>query len=75
MEEKVRNELFIHIDGKRILAPDKIMTADQLLEAAGLRPTGYDVYLVYDGGKRHLIDSREGIEVQKGMNFASTPKP
>jgi hypothetical protein len=75
MGETIRNELSIHIDGKKIQPPDKILTGDQLLEVAGLPPNDYDVYLVYDGGnKRHLIDSREAVEVQSGMNFATTHK-
>jgi hypothetical protein len=73
--EKTRNELFIHIDGKKIQPPDKILTGDQLLEVAGLSPSDYDVYLVYDGGNRkHLVDSSEGMEVQNGMTFATIHK-
>ena len=74
MGETIRNELFIHIDGKKIQPPDKILTGDQLLEVAGLSPSEYDVYLVYDDGNKHQIDSGEGIEVQSGMNFATTHK-
>jgi hypothetical protein len=75
MGETIRNELFIHIDGKKIQPPDKILTGDQLLEVAGLPPSEYDVYLVYDSGnKKHQVDSREGIEVQSGMNFATMHK-
>jgi hypothetical protein len=75
VEEKPRNELFIQIDGKKIQPPDKILTGDQLLEVAGLSSSDYDVYLVYDGGNRkHLVDSREAMEVQNGMNFATMHK-
>lgn len=66
--------LAISIDGKRVEAPKKILTADQLLELAGFSPADYDVYLVYDG-ESHQIDPDEGIEVQEGMAFATAPKP
>lgn len=75
MEEKVENELVIHIDGKNIQVPEKFLTGDQLVEVAGLSPNDYDIYLIYEGGKRHLVDSREAIEVQRGMNFTITHKP
>ncbi|GEM_PF-5276273 len=75
MEEKASSELVIHIDGKNIQVPEKLLTGDQLLEIAGLPPKDYDVYLVYEGGKKHLVDSREAIEVQRGMNFAVAHKP
>jgi len=75
MRENIGNELVIHIDGKNIQVPEKILTGDQLVEVAGLSPNDYDIYLVYEGGKKHLVDSREAIEVQRGMNFTLMHKP
>lgn len=65
--------LAVSIDGKRVDAPKKILTADQLLELAGLSAADYDVYLVQDGSN-HRIDPHEGIEVQGGMAFATASK-
>jgi hypothetical protein len=66
--------LAFSIDGRRVEAPKKILTADQLLELAGLPAADYNVYLVYDG-RSHQIDSHEGIEIQGGMAFTTTRKP
>ena len=66
--------LAFSIDGKRVEAPKKILTADQLLELAGLPASDYNVYLTYDG-KSHQVDPQEGIEIQGGMAFATTRKP
>jgi hypothetical protein len=63
------------IDGKQVLAPKKILTGGQLLEIVGLSTDNHNVYAVFGRNKSHQVDSREGIEVQNGMNFVTTHRP
>lgn len=66
--------LVVSIDGRRVDAPKKILTADQLLELAGFSPADHNVYLVYDG-KSHQIRPDEGIEIRNGMAFTTELRP
>ena len=66
--------LAVSIDGRRVESSKKVLTADQLLELAGLSAADHNVYLVH-GGRSHQIDPQEGIEIQGGMAFTTTRKP
>ena len=69
-----RGNLVIFINGREYQPLKKIASSEQLLKLADLDVSSNEIFFLDERGKKFMIESEEGIELQGGMRFLTQPR-